>query len=407
MVSIALTGTIIWSACSPILEIAFVLGIHTAIFQGFLSKQIVTAVGIYLSRSKTVSTTDSKLLSTLIINIMYPCLLFTNVITGVSTANVASFGIMTIASIVITLIGFAFGFIVMGLTRPPSDFRYGTVMATAMGNYGDMVLAITLAVGNFAPFNAGDASKGVAYVAGFMCFATIFAFTVGYKLIGEDFKHMPKSVLAVNTTPISEADDLAIVITDESLDTKNVDTSSLKYWLKTCFNPNTVATLLGLLITLIPVLRNLFYTESTATETATSQPLAFIFKALQLVGNAGVPIGLLNVGSALGRLEFKKFAPIRVITGIALCRLIVMPILGVVLVQVLVSHGIIDGNDKMMQFVMMMEASIPTASTTVYLTQFWHPRGEADAMASVVVVQYAVAFVTMTLSLAIILSLLA
>ncbi|KAJ3128404.1 Protein M3 [Physocladia obscura] len=394
MVAINLTGTVIWSACSPILEIALVLG----------NEPYLTAAGIYLSRSKTVSTTDSKLLSTLIINIMYPCLLFTSVVEGVSNANIAAFGIMTIASVIITAFGLTFGILVMALAKPPADFRYGTVMATSMGNYGDMVLAITLAVGNFAPFSDGDASKGVAYVGAFLCFANIYTFTVGYKLIGEDFKNIPRAEQAART---DENIPPEIIVTEEIANAKIADTSSLKYWLKTCFNPNTVATLLGLLITLIPVLRNLFYSDSTATETATSQPLAFIFKAIQLVGNAGVPLGLLNVGSALGQLQFKKFAPIRVITGVAVCRLIIMPILGIVIVQVLVSHGIIDANDKMMQFVMMMEAAIPTASTAVYLTQFWHPRGEADAMASVVVVQYAIAFVTLTLSLAVILSLLA
>ncbi|KAJ3032733.1 hypothetical protein HDU99_010897, partial [Rhizoclosmatium hyalinum] len=67
---------------------------------------------------------------------------------------------------------------------------------------------------------------------------------------------------------------------------------------------------------MVPVLRNLFYTDDTLTATATSQPLAFIFKSFQLVGGGAVPIGILNVGTALGRLQLKKFAPIRVIGAI-------------------------------------------------------------------------------------------
>ncbi|KAJ3291657.1 Protein M3 [Rhizoclosmatium sp. JEL0117] len=374
-----------------------------------------------------VTAKDSKLLSTILINVLYPCLLFPNVIVGVKPSNIGSFGIMTVASAAIVVLGLLLGTIVLKLTNPPPGFRYGSVMATAMGNHGDMVLAVCISVGNLPPFSAGDSAKGVAYVGAFICFTNIFFFTIGYKYIGEDFKNLPKadqsSLTVVETvtatrkeshlesieTRIETSEAVQpsnILIIEEDTKSKPTIYSTAKEWAIIFFNPSTIATILGLIVTMVPVLRNLFYTDDTLTATATSQPLAFIFKSFQLVGGGAVPIGILNVGTALGRLQLKKFAPIRVIGAIGFCRLILMPVLGIVLVQVLATHGIIDANDKMMRFVIMLEAAVPTASTCVFLTQFWHPKGESDMIASVVVVQYGIAMVSMTFALAVMLSLL-
>ncbi|KAI9324984.1 auxin efflux carrier [Obelidium mucronatum] len=419
MSSINLTPTIFWAASSPMLTLAIILG-----------------VGIYLSKTDVVSSKDSKLLSTILINVMYPCLLFTSVIIGVDQSNLSSFGIMTLASVGITSLGMFLGMIVLKLTNPPLGFRYGTVFAVAMGNHGDAALAIVIAVGNLPPFQNGDAAKGVAYVAAFICFTNIFFFTLGFKYIGEDFKHIPveptqqdaipatltlKSETpkkSISTDPnshnnISQEEGQAstsstsVTIQDDTNPKPPQPISTLKYWIGVIANPNTVSVVLGLTVTMIPALRNLFYTKDVSSITVTSQPLGFMFKSFIMIGNGAVPIGLLNVGTALGRLKFAKFAPAGVIGGIAACRLLVMPVIGIATVQWLASTGVINSEDKMMRFVIMLQAIVPTASSAVYLTQFWHPRGEADAIASVVVVQYGIALVTMTFSLAVMMSLLA
>ncbi|KAJ3358012.1 Protein M3 [Entophlyctis luteolus] len=365
-----------------------------------------------MARTGTISASNSKLISTILLNVLYPALLFTKVVEGVSLTNIASFGIMTVASAVILAFGFVFGLIVLKLGNPPEGFRYGAVLATTMGNYGDMILAIILTVANNAPFSDGDSAKGVAYVAAFIFFANLFLFTVGFESLGKDFKHMlppvsqneveivtPKSLTSSNI----DAETVQVEIHDDERFDKQKFLASLKHWVLMCLNPNMVATVVGLFVTLIPALRNLFYDGNTAS----TQPLGFLFNALELVGNGAVAIGLLNVGSALGRLQFKNFAPTRVILGITLSRLILMPVIGIVVTQALARNGIIDANDKMMQFVIMLECATPTASTVVYMTQYWHPRGEADAIASVIVVEYCVALVTMTMALAVSLSVLA
>ncbi|KAJ3256733.1 Protein M3 [Chytriomyces hyalinus] len=407
-----ITGSIVWAACNPILTLAIVL-----------------SVGIFMSRNGTVSAKDSKMLSTILINTFYPCLLFTNVILGVSSANLKSFLIMTLASAVILACGSLLGILILKLTNPPEGFRYGTVMATAMGNYGDMVLAIVVSLGNLPPFANGDAAKGVAYVAAFICFTNIFFFTIGFKYIGEDFKKLKTTELEETAIadPEQNKADLAFLIIDDttnanagssSRDPQQIDvvedershsvrnprfklSESSKFWITTIANPCNIATVLGLIVTMIPALRSLFYDPS-----GSSQPLSFAFKSFSLIGGGAVPIGILNVGTALGRLTPKKFAPPRVIGAIAFCRLVIMPVIGIAAVQAMAVNGVINADDKMMRFVLMLQTAVPTASSAVYITQFWHPEGDADAIASVILVQYGIALVTITFALTIMLSLL-
>ncbi|KAI9348508.1 hypothetical protein BDR26DRAFT_701757 [Obelidium mucronatum] len=168
-------------------------------------------------------------------------------------------------------------------------------------------------------------------------------------------------------------------------------------------SPANTATIVALIIASIPALRGIFKQSNPQGPEA---PLSFLFEVLQFLGNGAVPLGLMNLGAALGRLDIQSLISFRVIFGITLCRLVVMPILGIVAVEMLVGYGVLDASDKMLRFVLMLEACMPTASSTVYFTQMWHPKGEANAIAGVILVEYCLAFVLLTLSLSIILSLL-
>ncbi|KAJ3021333.1 UNVERIFIED_CONTAM: hypothetical protein HDU68_009679 [Siphonaria sp. JEL0065] len=150
-------------------------------------------------------------------------------------------------------------------------------------------------------------------------------------------------------------------------------------------NVVSARTIIGLVIASIPQLRAIFKQSEVNGPEA---PISFLFEVLQFLGNAAVPLGLMNLGAALGRLDIRSLISYRVITGITICRLVVMPILGIVVVEALVAYGVIDATDKMLRFVLMLEACMPTASSTVYFTQMWHPKGEANAIAGVILVEY-------------------
>ncbi|KAJ3031463.1 UNVERIFIED_CONTAM: Protein M3 [Siphonaria sp. JEL0065] len=471
MPAINLTGAIVWAACRPVLKLVFVMGI-----------------GVFMAKNKVLEAPGSKVIAKILIWVLNPCLLFTNVIAGINFSNVVEFGIMNLASIAHISMGWILGLIVMLLTQPPIGFRYGTILAVTMANCGDVALAIILSVGNNPPFNQGDSVLGVVYVSAYLCFTNLFFFSVGYMYFGKDIEslNIPQSRPAststqmsnnTNTLGLSKAKindllgsvavlspknyssrDKLVVRTgsgssnvvsarvsgvgrrsisasgvfsekvaspttsqplfypegspiEEQPREKRISVWSVLVWLfvqlkiglTSLLSPANTATIIGLIIASIPQLRAVFKQSELNGPEA---PLSFLFEVLQFLGNAAVPLGLMNLGAALGRLDIRSLISYRVITGITICRLIVMPILGIVVVEALVAYGVIDATDKMLRFVLMLEACMPTASSTVYFTQMWHPKGEANAIAGVILVEYCLAFILLTLSLSIILSLL-
>ncbi|KAJ3096466.1 Protein M3 [Phlyctochytrium planicorne] len=518
--------------------------------------------------------------------VLYPSLLFTKVIMGIDVSNIAQFGIMSAASVFMLTLGLVIGYVVLKVTNPPIGFRYGTMLAVAMGNHGDLPIAIVLSLGDSPPFAHGDAAKGVAYISGFLCLTNLFFFSIGYKLFGEDFRDTnttspipsmmdishpatinhpasggivasstmdsptnlsaspstnnnnsiampspsttgaghpaamaltrassfkfgggkglirresfsmtsrmadagwdgsqdernsggvrdraelkdglgsapelvrqvsqkeglgrqislkdlgPKQssqndlgkgssvVLSVDNvefgsnSPLDASDDKARRQTGVGWFIRQTTTSPAKakfgnapttkiseetwFWIKAFGNLANIATIAGLIIAVTPPLRQLFVLPTNATGGESEPPFQFIFETLKFLGDAAVPIGLVNLGAALGRLNVKSLLPIRITLAIAFARLVLFPVIGIAIVVGLVSAKAIDPEDKILRFVLMIETCVPTASSTVFFTQLWHPRGEADNIASVVLIEYSIAAFTMIVCLTISLSL--
>ncbi|KAI9352300.1 auxin efflux carrier [Zopfochytrium polystomum] len=474
-------------------------GSHTDAFFFLKTTFEQKGVGFFVARKNLLTSEGSKVMASLLVWVLYPCLLFANIVAGIDSSNIGVFGVMTIAAVVNAILGLTIGNIVLRLTNPPKDFRYGAVLATAMGNNGDLPFAIVASIGTLAPFTAADATTGAAYIAAFMCFTNIFFFSVGYIYFGEDFKQpgsneptLPSTSEAVPESPVETAvvapsaprpvhpeDQLsfsastAVVSREHAAERedgwmRSIDSTSstvagpakrtaanckldtvaeivgkapelrveddlhqlepaerggadveagvarkprrwprrwvlsarAKFVLQSTANLANIGTISGLIITATP-LKQLFVASSTSSH---EPPLSFLFQSIQYLSQSAVPLALLNLGAALGRLNVSTLGKPSVIAGVAIARLLVLPAIAITTVWGLVRAGVLGKGDKMMLLVMMLEGSVPTAASTVFFTQLWHPRGEATAIAGVVIVQYVLAMFTMTVCLSVIIS---
>lgn len=92
-------------------------------------------------------------------------------------------------------------------------------------------------------------------------------------------------------------------------------------------------------------------------------PLAFIMDTATFVGAASVPMGLICLGSALARLKVPmnvpswKAMPVGAISALAIAKIVISPILGVLICEGLTNAGIINRNDKVLRFVCMCVAA--------------------------------------------------
>ena len=99
-----------------------------------------------------------------------------------------------------------------------------------------------------------------------------------------------------------------------------------------------------------------------------------ILGVCKLIGNATIPLALIAVGSILAQKNVQKTVSLKTISALILCRLILMPALAILFINVF------DGLPKILQAVIVLQAAMPSASTTPILTKRFG--GDAELAAS-------------------------
>ncbi|KAF8899898.1 membrane transport protein-domain-containing protein [Gymnopilus junonius] len=178
----------------------------------------------------------------------------------------------------------------------------------------------------------------------------------------------------------------------------------LSEFLKALLTPASITIFLAFLIALVPKLKALFI-EVPGTHIPSAPdgqpPLAFILDSTSFVGAASVPLGLICLGSSLARLswprkgEWKKL-PLGAISWIAIAKMVVMPVLGVLICEGLTNVGLISKDDKVLRFVCIFLSCLPTATVHVLLTQVYSGTGSSEHLAPFLIPQYVLMFISMT-----------
>ncbi|TFL00167.1 auxin efflux carrier [Pterulicium gracile] len=190
----------------------------------------------------------------------------------------------------------------------------------------------------------------------------------------------------------------------ERCSTKSLIFSRIKAFIKGLLLPLSVVVLLSFLISLIPALKYLFVPTADGSNRYPpapdgQPPLAFIMDAATFAGAGAVPLGLICLGSALARLKMPgewKELPVASIGWLAVVKMVVTPVLGVLIVQGLTGVGVIDREDKVLRFVCIFYSCLPTFTTQVMLTQVYSGTGEAEYLPAYLIPQYALMFLSLT-----------
>jgi predicted permease len=151
-------------------------------------------------------------------------------------------------------------------------------------------------------------------------------------------------------------------------------------------SPPFLSSLTGILIGCTPFLRNLLVAPNGA--------LRVLFDTAELIGSAAIPCALLILGANLAdRPQGQDRAAASTIAAVAWGRLILLPLLGCLVTLGLWHWGVIP-RDPMLALVLLVEASVPSATNLVVMCQL-HGRGEAT-MSRILVASYLLAVLTMT-----------
>ncbi|KAK0458098.1 auxin efflux carrier [Desarmillaria tabescens] len=167
--------------------------------------------------------------------------------------------------------------------------------------------------------------------------------------------------------------------------------------------PASLAIIISFVIALITPVKALFvqvdgYYMPSAPDG--EPPLAFIIDFAEFMGAASVPLGLICLGSALARLNVPRSQwsnmPLGAILSLAVGRMVIMPVLGVLICKGLIHVDFISKDDKVLQFVCIFFSCLPTATTQVFVTQVYSGTGSADHLPAFLIPQYLLMFLSMT-----------
>ncbi|KAJ7042178.1 auxin efflux carrier transmembrane protein [Mycena alexandri] len=179
--------------------------------------------------------------------------------------------------------------------------------------------------------------------------------------------------------------------------------ANLRTFLRNLFLPGSVSILISFVIALVPQLKALFVeVDGTHIHPAPDggPPLAFIIDAATFIGAASVPMGLVCLGSALARLSIPRgewrSLPRGAILGLAIGKMLISPVLGVLICKGLVNINVISRDDKVLQFVCIFFSCLPTATTQVFVTQVYSGTGSAEHLSAFLVPQYILLLPAMT-----------
>ncbi|KAJ7474712.1 auxin efflux carrier transmembrane protein [Mycena latifolia] len=168
-------------------------------------------------------------------------------------------------------------------------------------------------------------------------------------------------------------------------------------------SPASLSIILSFPIALIPALKGLFVDVPSPHIPSAPDgrpPLSFLFDTATFIGAASVPLGLVCLGSALARLEVPRgrwnSMPVGAILSMAVGRMLVMPVLGVLVAKGLTNAGILSREDKVLQFVCIIFSCLPTGTTQVFVTQVYSGTGSAEHLSAFLIPQYMLMFLSMT-----------
>lgn len=99
----------------------------------------------------------------------------------------------------------------------------------------------------------------------------------------------------------------------------------------------------------------------------------FILEISKLIGAAAIPLALIVVGSLLAHKDIGKKVDVKCISLLVLCRLICIPLLVFILIRL---FGI---DSKVLVALLVLQAAMPSASTTPILTQRFGGKTELAA----------------------------
>ncbi|KAH9894005.1 auxin efflux carrier [Cubamyces lactineus] len=165
---------------------------------------------------------------------------------------------------------------------------------------------------------------------------------------------------------------------------------------KAILHPVTVAISISLPVALVQPLKALFVDVSSQGGPNWHgpdgrPPLAFVMDTAQFIDTIAVPLALILLGASFARITvphpFSRL-PIMAILLVTAAKMIVLPVMGVFIVQAMTGKGLIPQDAKAEKFVSMLLSGTPAAVNQMIVSSLHAPDGNVDTIAAFYLAQY-------------------
>lgn len=377
----------------------------------------LAVIGLILAHPKTeiIPRATFKLLSKLIFALFLPCLIFTELGERVSLESIPQWWFVPVNVLLSTLIGGLLGCLVVTICRPPPQFNRFVIVMTALGNTGNLSLAIVGSVCHTSknPFGPHCHSRGVAYVSFSQWVAVILVYTLVYHMMEPPMEFYEVVEEGVEIEEQKATDDVSrpLLIEAEWPGIEDKETEHCKTpFIANVFNnvssvsqssfpddietsgeisgnapnspksirclaeprvvrkirvvaeqtpirhilqPPTIASLLAIVVGLVPQLQSILFGNDA--------PLSFLTDSLEILAKATVPSVMLVLGGMLAQGPNESKLGLRTTIGILVARLLVLPLIGMGIVTLAGNMNLLVHDDAMYRFVLLLQYTTPSA----------------------------------------------
>ncbi|KAJ8647839.1 hypothetical protein MRB53_000862 [Persea americana] len=332
----------------------------------------------FLMASKYVNilpASGRKLLNGLVFSLLLPCLIFSQLGRAVTVQKLMDWWFIPANVILATISGSVIGLIVASIVRPPYPYFRFTIIQIGIGNIGNIPLVLIAALCRDKSNPFGDSDKcsmdGNAYISFGQWVGAIILYTYVFHMLapppGGSFDDGDES-LPIKTTSVNggaaEEHIPLLTLQDPEQQTEKISTAreQIASWflflyeklkLKQILQPPIIASILAMVIGVVPFLKHLILTDDA--------PLFFFTDSCIILGEAMIPCILLALGGNLVDGPGSSKLGWRTTAAIIFSRLVLVPPTGLGIVALADKLGFLPKGDKMFKFVLLLQHTMPTS----------------------------------------------
>ncbi|CAG9310574.1 unnamed protein product [Blepharisma stoltei] len=322
-----------------------ILQIFRSCVTGMIPVTIITISGAYLTWAKVFEKKSNEVISKSSARFFFPLFIVIAMSKAVDTSTIVSLWPLFVGQVLLIFITIGLGFLMLPIFKVPKEFKYTTISILAFSNVGNVPLLVMKGIcASYGPFAGDDyCDNSVGYIS-IVC----FVFNIMIWSICTAFVRIDSSERAKN----------------ENSENNPNSTDLKKLIINGLLSPVPIASVLGLLIGLLPGYKWLFVYKSS--------PLYAFFDTLSVIGYVGIVASQMVVGSNLMMIERKeKFLDTHFLWTLTFTKSVVLSGIYLFIVWGFWEIGVF-GDNKVMAYVLFIAQTSPVSVTVMIVCQLFN-----------------------------------